>query len=455
MIIERPNIKTDRYWMNDYRNLWDNFIADYNEGKSLGKQLRPRHGDLFKVLVIQASSEMKDNNKTLQDTPENIIHDSTKWLPISGSVHLMAKKLSGVCANTVRNLYDRMEEAGIIKRNNEDFIKLIGRNKINRFTRKEVLINPDFLLIYDLYNPEYVPTSPWLQATEKRGFRKEKVKNLIGVSSVSTLPDSLSNEIMPVDTVEKGVSHPVDNLLNENRIQTSPDATPNLNGLKTQNNTQTQKKCLKTPKTEEKPHTTDQKQEVPRENDGKFQKIEGVPAEKLPTKRDNMAWLRTKLAVELYAFMLKMLFKTHNIYQGEATKAMHYLEEYYFEGVNDEQQGAYLMKIYKWRVSKAASYNFNHKRDFSNTYPCHYLDVSNPTGFIGTEIWYEKDQRDKARKARAKAYNMQRLQEKESLQKAIEAYLENPNPSQFKRTTDWFNANIPHLCNDFINAVIN
>ncbi|MCT4588336.1 MAG: hypothetical protein N4A71_10975 [Carboxylicivirga sp.] len=449
MDISMPFLRTKDFWWKDYTTLWRNFTTYYNAEKPSREKLKAAHMNVYYRLINMAAKNIRKDNKELSDHPELSRIKSGQWFLVKGASKYLFAHILNTSTDSIKRHFKRLEEAKVITTHPNEFRRLIGREK----RRNEVLINPDFLLIYDYEQPEFVPTSRWLGETQKQGFQKEKSAICRGVSSISTVPESSNNKIMPGDTVEKGVSHPVDGLLNKNSNTTKLDATLNLNGQEYQSKPESQKKCEKPHETEEKDVLTTETKAVPAENDGNYQKIQGVPAEKIPEKRDNMAWLRTKLAVDLYTFMLKMLFKTHNIYQAEATMAIQYLEKTYFGNVVDEQKGANYMKIYKWRVSKAASWINRSGFDFSNTYPCHYLDVNNPKGFVATRGWYEQSERDRERKTQTKAINMQRLQEKESLQNVINLYLENPNVHQFNRSTQWINDHLPHLYNDFIEAI--
>jgi hypothetical protein len=340
--------------------------------------------------------------------------------------------------DTIKRYKKRLADAGAILWKQEDFDKL----NINKGARNDVLINPDFMLIYDRFNPDFQPTSPFLSETEIQGLRNKKSANCIPVTGTVTLPDQRNNKIMAVHDVEKGVKQELDESTRTNPNKTITRTPPKLNdqGPEMQENS---------PKNAEKNAETPEKNK----NKSSARKLGPVDNSKAPRKRDKVADLKRMFALELYALMVRFLFKDHNIYKGEARQAVNYIEKVYFSTLRDQAHGEHMMKCYSWRVAKAADYIQKHNFDFSNIYPVHYLDSHNKKGCAATYTWYHKHRATEALKAKNRVVNSQKLLEKQLLQQAIDRVKENPSLYTFRQTMQEVQSKIPNLSPHFVEAV--
>jgi hypothetical protein len=443
MLIQKPFLRTNGYHWAKQRTIIDNYWAHYNEGRPLREQLRSQHMHVFVRLVLMLEDELRKHNKLFADTPQLAALDNNNWLLLQNRRKQLIGHINKQSKTTIKRLIERLEEAGLVKTvNNEEFEALSGMpGKWN-----DLLINPELILIYDAQNFDFEPSSPWLTDTEKCGLQKKKHPSCTTVSSNSTLQESIKNEIMPVQNVEKGISHPVDGLLESDGNITLPEATPNLNGNQGENQTKqaggAQKNTKKTQKTDLEP---EQQSNPGREN-------QGIPNPE-PSKADILTERRHLLSLELYNFMVQNLFKTHEIYPAEATRTVHYLGKTYFKPVTSDEQGDWLLKLYKWRVKQAASYIDRKNFDFSNIYPYAYVNINNPKGFTATKAWYEKSVKDTQRKAKARELHKKDLADKQTLHQAIDEYQQNPTLRTFNRITKRLNDSNPHLYEQFIDTV--
>ncbi len=155
--IELPVIFTNEYYMLEYSIIWKNFTNLYNKDKESKHQLKYQHRALYNMLVEAASLQLLHNNCPLE---------STKWLSIQGSVHPYLKV--SMCSNkALHDRFERLEKAGLIIRDAYEIENIIGRKPISQKQNKEILINPDFLLIYDGENADYIPISPYRSLDEQ------------------------------------------------------------------------------------------------------------------------------------------------------------------------------------------------------------------------------------------------------------------------------------------------
>jgi len=425
-IIQKPYLKTMDYFWGDYTRLWNNFKEIYNkeengEDKPSRYQLKAGHMQVYFRLVKEAQKKMRAENKAVEGSPKLCAIDPNKPYIVTRSKHVLAK-INGVSPDTAKRHIKRLCIAGVISTDCAFFIKHYGRKK----RRGEILINPDFLLIYDAFEPNYVPVSKFLK-TEKCGFQPQKDANCPGVSSIGPLQDSVNNKISPVHNVEKGIDS-VDKP-NNTRALLKPDTKPSKSQVPANGQQKSQKsrkiKFFRTESTK-KPETPEP------ETRGS-----AAPPPKIV---DNFAEKRRSYAIELYMYLVKQLFPFHNIYKGEASLSISYIEKTYFKGVNDESKAQRLMAEYRWRIDAAVRYIEQHRIDFSNIYPRKYLDVSYTKGFAATKRWYDTHLQNKKRKAAMRA---QKEHCKSVIYKAVQAYNEAPGLSTFKRQCDYIEQNAP------------
>jgi hypothetical protein len=433
--IAYPEVRIRNGHKREYKKLIDNFFTSYNDGKPGREQLKAPHKQMLLELVFYAHIVVERDSKLLREDGLFEIKPGS-FVKVNLNRFVLANEIRR-SPDTIKRYKKRLADAGAILVSQEDFDK----HKINKGGRNHVLINPDLMLIYDRFNPDFQPTSPFLSETEIQGLRQKKSANCIGVSGTVTLPDQINNEIMDVQNVDKGVNQ-IDNSTRTNPNKTLPEATPKLNGggAEMQGNSH---------------ENAEKSAETPQQNPNKSsaRKLEAVDNSTPPRKRDKVADLKRMFALELYALMVRFLFKDHNIYKGEARQAVNYIEKVYFSTLRDQEHGEYMMKCYSWRVEKAADYIQKHNFDFSNIYPVHYLDIHNKKGFAATYTWYHKHRATEARKAKNRIVNGQKLLEKQLLQQAIDRVKENPSLYTFRQTMQEVQSKIPNLSYHFVEAV--
>ncbi len=447
MKLEQPFIFREGLFLREHVRLLHNFANQYNDGKKNGEMLKGEHIGLLDELIYYAHKRILHSNKILKsEGPELQSMDSNTWVKVNLSKYLIAQRPENRRhPDTVKRWKRRLIEAGAIVSDPRKFEEL----KIARSHRNDVLINPDLLLIYDINNPQYTPITKFFSETDKQDIWKEKRANCMGVSGKGTLQDSINNEIMTVDTVEKGVSHTVDEQQSIDPISTKPDTTPKQGAEEDNSKEKLQKNTLPTDQ-----NAQNVQQDQNTKGSGGGAAAENINFEaQLLKKRDKVTEMRRVLAIELYTFMVQMLFKFHNIFPGEAHMAIEYLQEIYFGQVTDDTQGARAMKCYKWRVSKAASYNKRYNRDFSNVYPVRYLNINNKKGFAATKAWYTKAMRDKDRKAQTRMAEYEKIATQSLMADIMEEYRENPTVANFNRQSSWLGQEHPHMLNLYVQQV--
>ncbi len=440
MRIEKPFMRISDFYWADYTKLWNNFLTQYNDldNRRSADNLKAGHMNLYYRIIHIAASTIRKNNKAFAKEPMLAIINSEQWFPIKARKQYFAKIL-GTSKDSIKRHFKRLEEANIITSNTNDFIRLIGRKP----SLNEFLINPEFLLIYDYAQPEYVPTSEFLCETEKQGFPKEKSANCTGVSSVGTLLDSLENEIRDVHNSKlKGISHSVDGQQKDYQNKPFPDATPKQ--VTPKGNTQEKPQDF-TPKHQK----TSQKQEFRAENpesEGKFKPMFSEAERKLSK-------LRRSLAIDLYIYLIQMLFADKEIFPEEQEKAIHILETVYFSTVTDAEHGNWILGRYKWRVKAAKRFIKRKQFNFTNWYPVKYLNPNNKKAFAGTKPWLFKSEKEHMERRKKRLQSYKNIENAEILKKAIKNYKASPTPSNFIRKTHDLQTQHPHLLEEFVQRI--
>ncbi len=440
MRIEKGFLRTADFYWADYTKLWSNFIAQYNDQDNArsAENLKAGHMNLYYRMVKIAALKIRKQNKDFAKEPMLAIINSQQWFPVVARKQYFAKIL-GTAKDSIKRYFKRLEEAGVITTRPSDFKRLIGRNpRMNEF-----LINPDFLLIYDYTQPEYVPLSPYLDETEKQGFQKGKSAICTGVSSISTFPDSLRNEIRDVHNSElKGVSHTVDEQQNDYQNEPILDATPKQ--VAPRGNTAKKHKNL-----DPKHQKTTQKQDYYAENlqnPGKFVAMYSEAERKLSK-------LRRALAIDLYIFMIQWLFADKEIFEEQQEEAIRILETVYFSTVTDQEHGDWMLDRFKWRVMAAKRYIKRHNFNFSNWYPVRYLNPKAKFGFVFTKPWLLKSEKENPERKRKRLKAYKDIANADILKKAVKNYKASPTPSNFIRKTHELETQHPHLLEEFVNRI--
>lgn len=423
-IIKCPYLMTMDYRWKEYTTLWGNFIDDYNCDKESREQLKAGHMQVYYRLVKEAQKKMRNEAKAVNSDPKLCAINPNIPYIVTRSKHVLAK-INGVSPDTAKRYLQRLEEAGVISTNNGDFLKYYGRKK----RRGEVLIMPDFLLIYDKFDLNYEPVSKFLK-TEKCGFQPEKDANCPGVSSISPLQDSNNKTIGCVRNVEKGIGS-ADGLKNTGgrpgqEAKPSKSQVP-VNGQQNSENTKKTSSC--SPESNKKQETRLQEQR----SSARPLKIVDKFAEK-----------RKEYAKQFYTLLLKFLFFETRLSEQlakEENQTLQYIEDFWFMDANSNEKAEKYMQEYRERIALVVGYCKRTKYNFKYNTPLHYLNTENPKGFVATKKWLEETIETRARR-REKRLQM-------VVDQAVMEYEETPDLSTFNKWNKHLKANAPELLRRF------
>lgn len=441
IVFEYPEIRLRRWHKAEYKQLITNYFDSYNEDKPSRDQLKAPHKQLLLELVFYAHIVIERDSKEL--SKDGVEHEITSqsWIRVDLNRFRLSRELHR-SPDSVKRYKRRLAESGSILSSQEDF----DRVGVHKGRRNHVLINPDLLLIYDRFNPEYQPTSPYLSLTEIQAIQKFKGANCIGVSSTTALQEQLNNEIRDVETVSKRRFDEISKQ-STGTIKHLQEHPPKLNGSQREHQKSSAKKGNKI------------------ENNSKIEVIPASPEvvsnsvsienPQPAQKSDKLAVLRRAFAVELYVFLVHFLFRNHSVYRGEEINTIAYIERVYAANLQSEEQAEMWMKQYKWRLQKAAKYIETHKYDTSNIYPLRYVNVKNTDGFsfINTRQWWLKHQADMTEKAQNREINAQKLLEMQLYSACLDECKLYPSLSIVKKQMEIIQDKVPHLLQDFRSEV--
>ncbi|MBR8534400.1 hypothetical protein KDU71_02425 [Carboxylicivirga sediminis] len=439
MKISVPVILRENGRKSEYDVLLKNFIAQYNQDKKNGDQLKEPHLQLMHECIYYGQIRLNIDNRELRKDFCLNTRNIGEPLRINLSAYLEANK-NIRSVDTFKRRIKRLKEAGFISSKQEDFDK----HGISKTRRSDVLINPEFLLIYDQANPDYQPYTSFFSEADLLALTKMKSANCPTVSGKG-LPQEQSNRIMDVDTVdEKGVTNHRDDspmLPEQNQL---PDTTTKQSD-RIQESKQKSEKNAQNP-TPETVHTA-----APQPGE----QSSARPAEENAQNTDSLAEMQLSYARTFYIYLIQMLFSKHEIYHGETQKAIEYLVQTYFSGIESEHQARYRLKVYKTRVDMAASYIKRNNFDFSNIYPCAYLDVKNKKGFAATRDWYDQRLSYKAAQAKQKREFAKQLEEKKVMEQLQKQYSDMPTLAEVNRSMAFLAAHMPHKKTEYVQFVHN
>nr|WP_321405842.1 hypothetical protein [uncultured Carboxylicivirga sp.] len=435
-IIQIPTIIRENGKKSEYDVLLKNFIAQYNQDKKSGEQLKEPHLQLMHECIYYAQITLNKENRFLRK--DHCLNTRQIGTPvrINLSSYLEANK-NIRSVDTFKRRIKRLKEAGFISSKNEDF----AQYGMNKSRRSDVLINPEFLLIYDQSNPDFQPFTSFFSETDLLALIKVKSANCPTVSG-KRLPQDQSNRIMDVDNVDKGVLTDKQPSLPEHDL--TPDTTTKQAGREQKSKQKIEKNAqILTPESVNTAAPQPQEQSSAR------------TAEENAQNTDSLAEMKLSYARTFYIYLIQKLFTTHNIYDGETQKAIAYLVQTYFSTIKSEHQARYLLSVYKKRVDMAASYIKRKNFDFSNIYPCAYLSVKNPKGFTATKQWLHDNLGYKAAQAKLKQEYAKKLEEKKVMQQLQNQYNEKQSLAEVNRAIAFLNANLPHKTNEYVQFIDN
>ncbi len=491
MEIIAPIIYRDRGKWTEYDILLKNFIRQYNEDKEECEYLREGHLRLMHECLKYVQSVLRQMFKGLTKEGELKVYKGEP-IRINLSTRLEDHKTL-LTHKTYQRYKKRLQTAGFLTSKQEDFDKY----GIRRRRRSDVLIMPEFLLIYDISDSDYQPHSPYFTENDlnalklrrkARGKKNKKGTDCPSVTGIGNLkePDP-NNRIMDVDNVEKGVpcGHELPKIPEQDLL---PD-TPTKQGAQDSNSNKKNVKKITPPPpqtvTSTAPPTPEQgpggaRAEISApeiiENSQKLINVtdsasisgsepddlgglkaeiesepvqdpgvEGGPIEKSAQSAENVRDLRWSYARTFFIYMAGKLFTNHEIYKGEAQRSIEYITKTYFSTVTTEHEARYFLSRCKHRVDLAASYIRRNRFDFSNIYPYHYLNVNNKKGFVATKKWQQDSSSyRKGREERRRLYDKM-MQEQAELKMWQDRYMDQPTVSEVQRAMTHLSDNLSHL----------
>lgn len=400
------------------------FAGEYNKDKSLGEQLRPQHSKLFTRVLTLLSRHFYKQNELFKDTPEfRVIEDD---VPLKLSTNRKAlswvENTIQINGNTVYRQLLRLMDAGVIS------------DKINHGSQMnfELLINPEFLLITDLTNPDYVPSSKFLMD----GKTKEKA-----LLNTSFTPEPL--------TPEKELS-------NNSNITVDKVSLPAVrDGLVIE-----QERAGK--KNFEKEHwgisqnQTGNKTGIDEKSREFIEKWKEKEQQVAPARESKLREYQKGAARWFFWYTLNQLFEGRSINTAHLENTLSYVEQYYFSNCLSLKAIEHTRRMYQWRIAKAKRNIERHNVNMQWIFPGQYLDLNrkgiNPqTGkpfmsFANTASWPQKFEHLQ----RKKKHEQHKSRDFDLLNKQLRLYLNNPNLNQFRRCEAYVKKNIPHLMGHFL-----
>jgi len=435
MKISTPYIRKEHKYMVQYINLWENFIAQYNDNdnKRSSCNLKPIHREAYFKLISLVKAQLIKNRMLFKDTPDMYAVDSREVQMVRTTRANIAKALGGVSESTAYRALMRLQKAGVIEK--------VFCSDTRPF---EVYINPDFLLIYDYDKDDYIPQTQFFQTTET-GECKEVLRSIC--THCSCVLMSLSNnKIIPVSDVNnvntqehtrtlKGVSE--GNISLHEHTRTHENTTRNTPKQNENEENKKEKSCAK----KEKSCAKKENNEI------------GSPVRTQfgnDHDRNSIEWYKRSYAIVLLQYMMHILFRNHNVYFAEKQRTLDYIEQNYFCNITSPIGGEKLLNRYMWRVDAAKRYIERKNYNFANIYPYHYVDINNRFGFISTDVW--KKDNDKYQEHKQKVLRTRNKQniDRQNLARVVKNFNENPDIETFSRGEAYVKQNIPHLHNEYL-----
>ncbi len=400
------------------------FAGGYNKDKPLCKQLRPQHSKLFARILTLLSRHFYKRNELFQDTPGLRDIDDSEPVRLSTNRKALSwvENTIQINGNTVYRQLLRLIGAGAITK------------KINHGSQMnfELFINPDFLLINDITNPEYKPSSKYSKAEKKAA------------------PTSLNTSFTPVHlTLEK-------ELFNNSNIAVDKETFPAVRDESIKGQERTPKKNF------EKEHwgisQTWHENQTRMDEKSRLAIQKWVKKEQkaTPAPESKLREYQKGAARWFFWYTLNQLFEGRSINTSHLENTLAYVEQFYFTNCLSLKTIENTRKIYKWRIDKAKRMIARHNINMQWIFPGQYLDLNrkgnNPqTGkpymsFVYTATWPQKFEHLQ----RKKKSEQQKNKELDQLHKLFRLYLDNPGLVQFRRCEAYVKKNIPHLMGHFL-----
>lgn len=421
--IKAPYLKVAN--MFEYTDLWNNFEDQYNKDKKNRERLKKPHKDLFYKIIQIASENLRFRNKILQGSELMAIRNDMPLRVSTNRLELKKRAFrNSSTTRTISNYINRLMEA-----------KVISEKKFHGTKSDfELLINPDFLLIYDFYDENYKPLSKYSTEkieTVKRIVREAKLKNFQVLFSDNLLKASNKLIITKGATLTFRKNDWTSKNISENISENTPQAS-------------TEKKSSKTPTSYKNELKTEKEK-----NSAKKEKEAKELPQTDPYKAMIVAWANI-----FYLYMQNKLFKNHTINPVQKEKTIAYIaEHYFFESKRwyNEKEIEKLLHHYQERIDLAEAYVERANYDTRWIFPLYYLDVNSSNGFRfkNTKEWHERRKKTYAKREVQKIANDKKASDIEKLNRMIKLFAKNRNEIQLNYCNNYVKNVLPKYQNAF------
>ena len=381
------------------KEAFDNFAQQYNRDRELSKRLRSPHYELFYKIVRFYISRL-DSDKKLFGNGSIISMNSNDIPTLRTNNTKLAKELKRNNATIYRQII-RLVDAGVI-------LEKIFHGSNHDF---ELLINPKFLLIFDVNNPKYVPNTEFLtnsySADNHGNCKTSKSSKIANCNHNQNILETINNKIILLKSIPT-----------------------NRDGLKETENTE--------------------KITGSTEASGRVTSAEREYSARLRAADARFDHLKKRYAQLLFANALDNIWGGYNIYDTEKERALQYVTKNYFEHCKNEASLFHTFSEFKWRVEAAGRFLKRQDHFELHIFPTHFFDLNNKNGFIGTKKWFN----DHLFRVQTKLKQREKLSDDMKLANMMRIYTKNPTYATYQSCQAYIQDNIPHMMTKFLQSLI-
>ena len=380
---------------------FENFTQQYNADKDLKDKLRDTHFTLFCNVLSLYSKSIYNRNKILRESKDLLAMDPDNAPSLRTNNKELGDKIQGVCKGTIWRRLSRLIEAGIIQKE--------WHGTTNNY---ELFINPNFLLISDVNNVNYVPESEYLPKKaiiENQKITKVKTTSLDDLQLI-TRKEPYNNVI-----INNGIVN--DNFITKkNTLKSNPVKYSTKKGL----NTEQKNDIIK----------IDVKKEL-------------SATEILAKKEKEFENYKYTMAKWVYAYMEHFLFSHKDvIFNAVKIKTISYIQKNYLKNVKTktelEKRCNYLKLMIDHITEKYVKNNYQIEQ-----FPLKYIDIDNTkSGFINVHYWLQDTAKFKKQLEIDK-------NNRDKLNKIIREYQNYKSVPAYSKAEEYVKKNIPNLLTEF------
>ncbi len=405
------------------------FARQYNEGKESREQLKSAHLQQMYAYVRLLERNISQRNVELINSGQWAATAIDRELPphLLTNNKEMSKQLDGGHPSTILRRYERLAQAGLIRK--------INHGPVRNY---EIIINPGILHIIDLsggagaLKPDPAKAEKWAEQWDLENSKIAK-RTPYTVSFIEH-----SNKLI----IPQKVSDKSDEILKSTSKDTSSMETPErYSANRNEKQIEQEKSCAK--------------KENPPKNFGSSviaaikTKIEHAQneaaadyAEKMQKLKQTLEKLRHQYATMTVAMMIDYLLPGINVFSGERKRAISYVEKHYFEHCQTIASIERAFAEYSEKLEAARKFKETHPG--YTPFPHFYFQIDNPNGFNSPK-WIR--QRNKFEKLK----RWQNSQAK--LMAAIRRLNDNPTREQLDKEIEYVKHNIPDLLKAFFSQI--